>query len=143
MSLDEDLYNQPTEPQGRLHHLPPGTMPAQAATPMPASTVAQPRTKRISRRAMMGIGAAVAGLGGGIALEQYIQRGGLSSLLHGPAASSIQTGHLLRHAGFGASADDMVTFSSLGYSSAVDRLLNYPQSSADDLGKPLKPPTCN
>ena len=100
MSLDEDLYNQPTELQRQLYHLPSGTMPAQASTSIPASNAAQPGTQRISRRALMGIGASVAGLGGGIALEQYIQRGGLSSLLHGPAASSIQTGHLLRRAGF-------------------------------------------
>jgi uncharacterized protein (DUF1800 family) len=139
MSLGEDLYNQPTELQGQLHHLPLGTIPAQATTPMPTSTAAQPRTRRISRRALVGIGASVAGLGiGGIALEQYIQRGGLSSLLHGPAASSIQTGHLLRRAGFGATPDDMLTYSSLGYNGAVDRLLNYTQVSDDDTEKRLK-----
>ena len=33
--------------------------------------------------------------------------------------------HLLRRAGFGASADDLATFTSLSYSQAVDRLVDY------------------
>src|SRR6266567_59235 len=125
MRLDEDLYNQPTEPQGQLQHLPPRTIPAQATKPIATATTAQPQTRRISRRALMmgGVGASVAGLGiGGIALGQYIQHGGLSNLFHGPIASSVQIGHLLRRAGFGASPNDLATYHSLGYSAAVDRL---------------------
>src|SRR5712691_12222721 len=36
-----------------------------------------------------------------------------------------QLQHLLRRAGFGASSDDLVTFSELSYSAAVDRLINF------------------
>ncbi len=140
MSLDEDLYNQPTEPQGQLQHLPERTMPTQATKPGATATTAQPQTRRISRRALMGgVGASMAGLGiGGIALGQYIQHGGLSNLFHSPIASSAQIGHLLRHAGFGASPNDLATYHNLGYSAAVDRLLNYTQVSDDDTEQRLK-----
>src|SRR5476651_2463782 len=33
--------------------------------------------------------------------------------------------HLLRRAGFGASSDELATYSALSYASAVDRLVNY------------------
>jgi hypothetical protein len=140
MSRAEDLYNQPTEPQGQLQHPPPGTMSPQATKSMAAAAIAQPQTRRISRRALMGgVGASVAGLGiGGIALEQFIQHGGLSNLFHGPMASSIQICHLLRRAGFGASPKDLAIYRSLGYSGAVDRLLNYTQVSDDDTEQRLK-----
>jgi uncharacterized protein (DUF1800 family) len=36
-----------------------------------------------------------------------------------------QLQHLLRRAGFGASSDDLVTFSELSHSAAVDRLINF------------------
>ena len=47
--------------------------------------------------------------------------------------------HLLRRAGFGASADDMATFGPLSYSQAVDRLINYesiPDTVDANIGKP-------
>lgn len=76
---------------------------------------------------MGGIGAVAAA--GGIALEQWIQHGGLSGSSQSPMASEIQTGHLLRKAGFGATLADMNTYRNLGFSGAVDRLLNYQQVS--------------
>jgi uncharacterized protein (DUF1800 family) len=91
----------------------------------------------ISRRRMLGASLAGAvGLGvGGIALEQYMQQG---ALLQGPVAGSAQLGHLLRRAGYGASAADLSTYHNLGYSSAVDRLLNYTQVSDDATEQRLK-----
>jgi uncharacterized protein (DUF1800 family) len=68
-----------------------------------------------------------AALVGAVALGEWLGHGGLNTLLHGPAASTIQTGHLLRRAGFGASAHELQMYSSLGYQGAVDRLLNYQQ----------------
>ena len=53
-------------------------------------------------------------------------------------ASSVQAGHLLRRAGFGATPDDLATYKSLGYSGAVDRLLNYQQVSDDAMENRLK-----
>ncbi len=45
----------------------------------------------------------------------------------------MQTGHLLRHAGFGASPDDLATYRGLGFNGAVDQLLNYQQVPDDDM----------
>src|SRR5690242_9550014 len=132
MSLDEDLYNQPTEPQTRIKPVP--TAPSVGAalraqfiapsgqvpppTPVPTSSAAH--AHRITRRTLLG--ASVVGLAAGasgIALEQWMQHGGLSNLLHGPIANSMQIGHLLRRAGFGASPDDLATYKNLSYSDAV------------------------
>jgi len=47
--------------------------------------------------------------------------------------------HLLRRAGFGASPDDLATFSALSYAQAVDRLVNYesiPDTVDANIGKP-------
>jgi uncharacterized protein (DUF1800 family) len=47
--------------------------------------------------------------------------------------------HLLRRAGFGASSAELATYSSLSYSQAVDRLVNYeqiPDSVDSNIGKP-------
>jgi uncharacterized protein (DUF1800 family) len=68
----------------------------------------------------------------------WVQHGGLSNLFHGPVASNMQIGHLLRRAGFGASSTDLATYRSLSYSGAVDRLLNYSQVSDDDTENRLK-----
>ena len=82
------------------------------------------------------MGASVAGLAGlgigGVALEQWIQHGGLNTMLHGSTAHSAQIGHLLRRAGFGASPDELATYTGLGYNGAVNRLLNYTQVADDD-----------
>ena len=82
------------------------------------------------------MGASVAGLAGlgigGVALEQLIQHGGLNTMLHGSTANSAQIGHLLRRAGFGASPDELATYTGLGYNGAVNRLLNCTQVADDD-----------
>src|SRR6266849_3865427 len=47
--------------------------------------------------------------------------------------------HLLRRAGFGASADDLVIFDPLSYSAAVSRLINFeaiPDDVDDKIGQP-------
>lgn len=89
--------------------------------------------KSMARRKFMGkslIGLTAAGgtaLVGGVALGEWLSHGGLSNLTHGPAASEVQTGHLLRRAGFGATASELSMYSKLGYQGAVDRLINYQQ----------------
>ena len=48
-------------------------------------------------------------------------------------------GHLLRRAGFGASSAELAAYSSLSYSQAVDRLVNYeqiPDTVDSNIGKP-------
>ena len=138
MNLDNDIYNSPTEPQKPIKppHL---STSGQVASPTPSptrqtQTVPKPKW---SRRAM--IGASLAGLGiGGVVLEQWVQHGGPNTMLHGSTANSIQIGHLLRRAGFGASPDDLATYTELGYSGAVDRLLNYTQVADNDTENRLK-----
>ncbi len=49
-----------------------------------------------------------------------------------------QTGHLLRRAGFGANPTELAMYRNLGFSGAVDRLLNYSQVSEDDTENRLK-----
>src|SRR5438132_9691330 len=101
MSLEEDLYNQPTSPQTRIKPVPLAptvgaqfTAPSrQVPPPTPAPT--SPAAHRVTRRTLLG--ASVVGLAAsasGIALEQWMQHGGLSNLLHGPIANSMQIGHL-------------------------------------------------
>ena len=90
-------------------------------------------SKSVARRKFMGkslVGLAAAGgaaLVGGVALGEWLSHGGLNNLTHGPAASEVQTGHLLRRAGFGGTASEISMYSNLGYQGAVDRLLNYQQ----------------
>lgn len=101
----------------------------------------------LTRRTFMGKSlaamAAIGGVGvtagvGGAAVQQWLQHGGWNSLFHGPMASSTQMGHLLRHAGFGATSSELQMYSNLGFSGAVDRLLNYSQVSDDELENRLK-----
>ena len=142
MNLDEDLYkyNEPTEPMSRVNLQPQRPAPAfgqvvpPTPPPVPATSAPRPRTSRISRRTLIGSSiVGLVGLGvGGIAAESWVQHGGLSNLLQGPTASNMQIGHLLRRAGFGASPTDLAAYRSLGYSGAVDRLLNYSQVSDDN-----------
>ena len=105
--------------------LPPGADAAMLINQPPVAN------KNIARRKFMGkslIGLGAAGgaaLVGGVALGEWLSHGGLSNITHGPAASEVQTGHLLRRAGFGATASELSTYSNLGYQGAVDRLLNY------------------
>ena len=47
--------------------------------------------------------------------------------------------HLLRRAGFGASADDLAIFGNLSYGAAVDRIINYelvPDDVDSKIGQP-------
>src|SRR5579863_9689776 len=47
--------------------------------------------------------------------------------------------HLLRRAGFGASADDLAVYDALSYASAVDRLINY-EAIPDDVDAKIGQP---
>ncbi|GAC1349158.1 MAG: hypothetical protein NVSMB27_19640 [Ktedonobacteraceae bacterium] len=145
MSQDEDLYNdEPTEPQMWVDHdwstpsmgqvIPPTPQPTPIPPPPP------PRQRQISRRRLIGGSlAGLAGLGiGGIALGEYVQHGGLNDIFHGPMASDSQIGHLLRRAGFGATQNELNTYKNLGFSGAVDRLINYQQVSDDATDQRLK-----
>ncbi|MDQ2715061.1 MAG: DUF1800 domain-containing protein [Chloroflexota bacterium] len=150
MEPDQDIYNGPTQPRPlRLPALPAtvgqptlplqqenqagGTFSGPAASP--ASNQSTTTKRPMSRRKLIGgLGAlGLAGAAGGIALEQLWAHG----VLHGPMADSAQTGHLLRRAGFGATPDELTMYRGLGFSGAVDRLLNYQQVSDDDLEQRL------
>lgn len=130
------MYDEPTEKR-----LPAGQQTPPAVTsPLPGSPEpgADPGSapapqKPAARRKFMGkslaglVAAGSVALAGGVALGEWVSHGGLNSLLHGPAASLVQTGHLLRRAGFGASAEEVQLYSNLGYQGAVELLLNYQQ----------------
>ena len=111
---------------------------------VPAATVQHP-PRKVSRRKLFSIAAAtgvgvVAVAGGGVAVEQFLQNGGggLDFFRQGPIASSMQIGHLLRRAGFGATPADIQTYRNYGYAGAVDRLINYQQVSDDAMEARLK-----
>src|SRR5713101_4527417 len=144
-----DMFDQPTEPRMNFDQAqddnPPTPLEATQAPIPPAAPPQQPAP--VSRRKFMGKsvaglaalgGAGVAAALGGFALEKLIQHGGLTNPFQGPAASSMQTGHLLRRAGFGASPEEIALYKPLGFSGAVDRLLNYQQVADDDLQNRLK-----
>jgi uncharacterized protein (DUF1800 family) len=139
MGMNSDAYNGPTQPRplpaGQAQAYPggqPGSVNSTSTPPQPNST-----RPPLSRRNFLGVSAiGLAGLGavaGGVGLEALWQHGVLKNLFHGPLASSVQIGHLLRRAGFGASPDDLATYRSLGFHGAVDQLLNYQQVSDDDM----------
>src|SRR5471030_2669933 len=55
------------------------------------------------------------------------------------ASGDLLIEHLLRRAGFGASSDELATYSALSYASAVDRLVNFealPDSVDSLIGQP-------
>jgi uncharacterized protein (DUF1800 family) len=118
----------------------PGTPSAMAAL-ADQPTITQ---KNAARRKFMGkslaglVAAGGVALVGGVALGEWLNRGGASTLFHGPAASNVQTGHLLRRAGFGGTASETSMYSSLGYQGAVDRLLNYQQVDDSPMEQRLK-----
>jgi uncharacterized protein (DUF1800 family) len=91
------------------------------------------RQRSAARRTFMGkslvglVAAGGAALAGGVALGEWVSHGGLNNLLHASPASGVQAGHLLRRAGFGASASELQMYRDLGYQQAVERLLNYQQ----------------
>ena len=147
--MSMDMFDQPTEPRMNFDQAqddnPPTPLEATQAPIPPAAPPQQPAP--VSRRKFMGKsvaglaalgGAGVAAALGGVALEKLIQHGGLIHPFQGPAASSMQTGHLLRRAGFGASPEEIALYKPLGFSGAVDRLLNYQQVADDDLENRLK-----
>ncbi len=147
--MSMDMFDQPTEPRMSFDQAqddnPPTPLEATQAPIPPAAPPQQPAP--VSRRKFMGKsvaglaalgGAGVAAALGGVALEKLIQHGGLTNPFQGPAASSMQTGHLLRRAGFGASPEEIALYKPLGFSGAVDRLLNYQQVADDDLENRLK-----
>lgn len=149
-----DMYDQPTEPRPSLSQdVPQGapgattgeqqnaqatqiTRPVPFPAGAPVSALADQPTitrKNLARRKFMGKSlAGLAGAGGvavvgGVALGAWLSHGGLDNLFHGPIANGLQTGHLLRRAGFGGTASELNTYSNLGYQGAVERLLNYKQ----------------
>lgn len=141
MNPDEDLNNQPTEPNGLRQSVSQMPVSGQVIPPTPAHSLASVSPgRKMSRRKLMGASVlGLAGIGvGGIVLEQWIQHGGLNDLFHGPMASSMQTGHLLRRAGFGATPAELTLYRDLGFSGAVDRLINYQQVSEDATESRLK-----
>lgn len=139
---EETVPGQPTWPQPVVvptnGEMP--TWPQPAVAPTEVGKAGKRPGKGISRRKLaIGLAAAgVAAASGGVALQQIIQRGGLGSILHGPIASDQQAGHLLRRAGFGATPDELASYTSLGFAGAVDRLLNYRQVSDDAMENRLK-----
>jgi len=138
MSIDSNMQDDPTQPRPRPTSQAQASTSDQAAVPFsPLPPTARSGKPRISRREFIGVSAiGLAGLGaaaGSAGLEQWWQHGGLRNLFHGPLASSMQTGHLLRRAGFGASPDDLATYRGLGFNGAVDQLLNYQQVPDDDM----------
>lgn len=152
--MNMNMDDEPTEPRMKVvqtqvnppaQPVPPS--PLQATNPLqPPLAAAQPPVA-VSRRRFMGKslaglaaigGAGVAAAIGGVALEQWIQHGGVANLFKGPMASSTQIGHLLRRAGFGATPDELAMYGKLGFNGAVDRLLYYQQVSDDNMENRLK-----
>ncbi|MEO6889198.1 MAG: DUF1800 domain-containing protein [Ktedonobacteraceae bacterium] len=150
---DQDMYNGPTQPRPLGQPALPeatsqptlplqqgnqagGTFPGLAAPPASSQGTGVATKRHVSRRKLIGGLSAlgIAGVAGGLALEQLWAHG----VLHGPMADSTQTGHLLRRAGFGATPDELTMYRGLGFSGAVDRLLNYQQVSDDDLEQRLR-----
>jgi Protein of unknown function (DUF1800) len=136
-----DLNDQPTEPwqdEDRTRKLVPPPPPPEAFSPVSQVGNSTQHTRRVSRRKLFGLAAlGVAGAGaltaGGFALASEAQRGTWNPFSAGPVANAAQIGHLLRHGGFGATAEELNMYASLGFTGAVDRLLNYQQVSDDAL----------
>jgi uncharacterized protein (DUF1800 family) len=129
--MDANMQDEPTLPWPAEYRGQTAPLPQVQGVIPPASVVAPPK-KKLSRRKLFGVaalgtGAVAAVTAGGIALEQVLQHGGLNSVLHGPLESNLQLGHLLRKAGFGASAQDLAIYKNLSFQDAVNRLLNYQQ----------------
>ncbi|HKV60245.1 MAG TPA: DUF1800 domain-containing protein [Ktedonobacteraceae bacterium] len=153
--MDSPLSDQPTESQDAFYVTPSSgyqpdagepTLPMQptavSSTSGDQNAVRVPARRRFMGKSLAGLaalgGVGVAAAAGGIALEQWIQHGGLGNTSHGPMASEVQIGHLLRRAGFGATSDELTLYRNLGYTGAVDRLLNYSQVPDDAMENRLK-----
>ena len=148
--MNAPFSDEPTDPRGSFYQpaageptvpMPPATAPS-APTSVNAVAARKPSRRRFMGKSLAGLaalgGIGVAAAAGGVALEQWISHGGLSGSSHGPMASEVQVGHLLRRAGFGATADDLTLYRNLGYTGAVDRLLNYQQVPDDAMENRLK-----
>jgi len=136
-----DINEQPTQPW-HGDQLAPGDIHSQQQdTPSSATQKSARRVGGLSRRKLFiglaGVGTAAA-VGGGVALEQWIQHGGLKPALQGPLSTNVQIGHLLRRAGFGGTPQELSSYAALGYNGTVDRLINYQQVSDDALEQRLK-----
>lgn len=122
-----EMQDQPTVP---VHE---DTEITQKLSPSGSNTAptSQPARQGLSRRALFGGALGIAGAGalaaGGYAIAEWLQHNHAGT--GGNIANSQQIGHLLRRAGFGATAQELQTYSALGFSGAVDRLLNYQQVS--------------
>ncbi len=137
-----DIHNQPTE-EWREYGNANGTQVGPSFEKQPTVPLVSRPQKKMSRRKLFGIAAAtgvgVAALaGGGVTLEQAWQNGTLNFLPNAPIADTMQIGHLLRRAGFGATPADINTYRGYGFAGAVDRLLNYQQVSDDVMENRLK-----
>jgi uncharacterized protein (DUF1800 family) len=147
-----DEYDQPTVPWSDGGDITDGRIPVPESPTLLLSATATsgenvtpggnatPPVRGVSRRKLFGLAAlGVAGVGvasatGALAFE----KGWFHTPLQGPIASNAQIGHLLRRAGFGASAPELATYAAYGFEGAVDHLLNYQQVSDDALENRLK-----
>ena len=114
-------------------------MPTTPAAGQPYGAPPSSRRGRLSRRGLL-IGAGAVGLGAVAITSGLLYAKGDLHLGGGtpptPAADA-QIQHLVRRAGFGARSSEIAEYSALGYSGAVDRLLNF-ASVADDLDQRLQ-----
>ncbi len=140
-----DIHNQPTEEWQGFEHADvaqAGEQRFEKQPTVPSAVVPRPQ-KKMSRRKLFSV-AATTGVGaaavasGGVVLEQAWQNGALNLSPHEPIAGSVQIGHLLRRAGFGATPDAITTYRGYGYTGAVDRLISYQQVSDDAMENRLK-----
>src|SRR5882757_6005492 len=135
------MNERPTEPWHGDQLAPGHVSLQQQSMPSPAAQKSARRVGGLSRRKLFiglaGVGA-VAAVGGGVALEQWIQHGGLKPTFQGPLPGNVQIGHLLRRAGFSATPQEISSYAALGYNGAVDRLINYQSVSDDAMEQRLK-----
>ncbi len=138
-SVDMNEYDEPTIPWSARHssaesQRQDNTQPMPVVPPSGVIPPPPGQKRKWSRRKLIGV--AAAGVGGaaigGVALAEVLQHGGFNFSSHGPIASSMQIGHLLRKAGFGASPQDLAIYQKLSFQDAVDRLLNYQQVSESE-----------
>lgn len=116
----------------------PAWQPTTSGTPPPPpgspGAPPRPRGKQVSRRNLL-IGAGAVGVGAAaITTGLLAWRGQLHLGPSGPPpvpASVMQTAHLLRRAGFGGRMSELQQYAALGYSGAVDHLINYAQVTDD------------
>ncbi len=142
----DDRHIQPTQPTGPSSYVEPTVYAGQVAHTPPGlpATRPTPAQKSASRRRFMGkslAGLVVAGGAvtfGGVALEEWISHRNDSSQAQGGPAGDAQIGHLLRRAGFGGSASELDTYRALGFTGAVDHLLNYQQVDDSAMEKRLQ-----